>query len=61
MAVVQGLQWTKAKVAANGAAFTSSRMLENIREPELAAPAMDVLPILSELPLALVDIWISGD
>lgn len=44
-----------------GPAFTSSRMLENIREPGLAAPAMDALPILSELPLALVDVWISGD
>lgn len=42
-----------------GSAWTSSRMLENVREPGLV-PAMDVLPILSELPLDLVGVWISG-
>lgn len=41
-------------------AWISSRMLENVREPGLEVPAMDVLPILSELPLDLVGVWISG-
>lgn len=39
--------------------WTPSRMLENVREPGLEASATDVLPIRPELPLALVDFWIS--